>query len=491
MPRTINLHADELEYTSEGLKADAGIDLEVGAHNRIVIRRPKPVEAIPVGLGGFASDSSFPTPVALAALIGPSLLPLLGIDDKRIYQVYGHASADGSESHNKDVSDRRAKVFTAFLVGDVDTVLDVAGQERWGVEAQQVMLRVLRCDPGVIDGDAGELTRMAVTNFQEDYNDGVFHVRTDRSPTHAPLPVDGELGSAADALVEAYVLAVSPFVDPGNLHPSHPTIGCSEFNPVAENAGALDRRVSLVVHESVPAFSERAPCKEGDASVCPVDDAPRRCLWYRAHVIDPTPDGPHAHVDPRWLPLPNGNVLLTALTTLPDDSDVTFQVYRAHPIGGPEDIVEACLDEPLSEGLSGIVRSGVAQVVWAPPQDYDPFDFDDWFPVHDVATLTEDPGLVFRDQPRVRPPLFRVEGGGATTLSEPPGQDLRRLRLQLEDGSSATEAKTAWGYDSYGRALQVDLDGRRMKSDERAIEERHRVMHLEPFGYLPLRKDES
>lgn len=55
------IHQDTLEYTSEGLQTTRDLDLHVGAVNRVVIERPRPVEAIPIGYGAYATDSSFPT----------------------------------------------------------------------------------------------------------------------------------------------------------------------------------------------------------------------------------------------------------------------------------------------------------------------------------------------------------------------------------------------------------------------------------------------
>lgn len=308
---------------------------------------------------------------------------------------------------------------------------------------------------------------------------------------HSPLPTDGALaGATASALIEAFVVATSPLLPAERLHPTHPAVGCSEFNQPGEGGGVLNRRVALIVHDSLPAFHDRAPCKVGDVSVCPVDDAtPQRCLWYRAHVVDPPSARPHLHSDPRWLLLSNGNVLLTALTTLADEDEVAFQVFRSKPIGGPQDVDEAHLDDPIGDRMPGVVHKGVAQVVWVPPEGVDPFDFDDWFIAHDLDALIENPSAIWDDKPLVRPPLFTVTGGGTTVVSEPPGQDLRRIRLQREDGAPATEAKAAWGFDNYGRALQADLAGRRIASDERALDEPHRMMSFEAFGYRGVQRD--
>lgn len=482
---TITLHADELEYTSRGLNTASHIDLKVGTHNKIVVVQPKRVTAIPVGVGGFEANSTFPTPVVLFALIAPSLHKLFDGPNQPFYQVYGHASPDGKLAQNKKLSEKRAALFRALMTGDYKAVVDIAKEEKWGNVQRQVMLRALHCDPGYIDGEFGPLTETAVRNFQTDYKDRVFHAHADLQPGEPGLRVDGVLGSNTfAALVESYVLSHSPFVDESRLHPTHPTIGCTEFNQVSNDGGPGNRRIALVVHEVLPELHDRAPCADGDHSLCPVDDkAPSRCLWYRAHVEDPPPEGLHAHIDPRWTPLPDGRVLLTALTSLQDDHVVDFQVFKSKPIGGPDEIGDACLDVPITEVITGTVRLGVAQAVWTPDEGYDPFEFDDWFEAVDADALAYDPNALWNRRPTVRAPLFRVRGGGAVAVSEPPGQDLRRIRIHDEHGAPATEAAAAWGFDCYGRAFQVDLDGYRQASTERPTSESHRAMYFEAAGY--------
>lgn len=483
--RTITIHADQLEYTAEGLQTREDLELEVGARNRVVIRRPVPRHASLVGVGGFGVDSAFPTPVVMALTIGPAVVNLLGIEPAPIYQVYGHTSSDGPRDHNKALADRRAAILLAVLVGDIDAVLEIAKEEEWDDAAQQVMLRTLRCDPGVIDGEHGEATARAARDFQHDYNDGVFHRRTELEPRGAPLTVDGIVGPATtEALVEAYVVATSPFVPTSQLHPTHPTVGCADFNRIDEKDDRNNRRISLVSHPHLPEFHDRAPCQAGDHSVCPVDEAgPMRCLWYRSHVVDPPAhERGHVFFELRWLPLANGNVLLSALTTLADADEVEFQVFRSHPIAGPADLDDVALDQPLSEQMTGIVRMGVAQVVWTPPEGFDVFDADDWLPTFDVSALVQDPQLPFRSEPRVRAPVFRVRGGGDSSISEPPAQELGRVRFATTEGAPA-QAKAAWGLDPYGHFVHVDVSGHRPKGDDKALEDPHRVVSVVPVGH--------
>ncbi|MEX1362048.1 MAG: hypothetical protein AB1Z98_02930 [Nannocystaceae bacterium] len=412
------MHADELEYTPQGLRMREPLPLEVGTTNRIEIRRPAVIKAVPLGFGGFPSDSSFPTPVALSVLLSPISRRLFDGDARPYYQLYGHAQRDGSEAHNKRLSDRRAQVMRAMLVCDVDSVLGVSTLEHWGAAEQQVMLRVLHCDPGPIDGKLGALSRAAVRDFQEDYRDGVFHRHGRMLPRHPGLAVDGVLGpNTARALVEAYVSACSPALDEGQLHPTHPVVGCSEYNPLLDEQAdsAANRRVTLVVHDQLPPFHDRAPCTEGEHMVCPVDEEAQRCPWYRAHVDDLEEDRPHRHSDLRWLPLPDGRVVLSAITTMMDGETVEFRVHRSLPIDGPEQIQESKLGEALSEALTGTVRMGVALTLWTPSQGVDPFDADSWYPPLSYDEVMGDPMAPWGEGNRIRPPLFRVVGGGVLT----------------------------------------------------------------------------
>lgn len=454
---TITLHADELEYTSEGLKPPSTIDLEVGVHNKVVIVRPTRVKAVPIGYGSFVVDSAFPTPGVLMLGMRVALQELasdfFGTKDAGVYQFFGHADRSGQEAYNKELSDRRAEATRALFVGDVDAMQAIAREEDWGTTEHQVMLRVLRCDPGSIDGVVGDVTKAATTVFQREYADGVFHRHTTERPRQTSLAEDGALDSTTtDALLEAFVTATSPGLAEERLHPTHPVVGCSEFNRVAREHPAYNRRVSLVVHDPLPAFHDRAPCTLGDHSVCPVDkeDSPSNCLWYRTHVIDaPTDDVVHRHFDLRWLEAGDGRIVLSALTTLPDDSAISFQVFRTKPISSPDDIRDDSLAEARSDILAGVIRYGVAQVVWEPPELFSVHDVDAWL----VPVALNDVAARRSAAPRARVPVFRVDGGGTTALSPTPGRELARIPRDPPDTAEPSDVGLTT-IDAFGRVFQ-------------------------------------
>ena len=373
MAKEIRVHVDTLEYTRQGVRTRERIPLEVSQHNRAVLVRPERIVPFAVGYAGFPEASAFPGPPVLAlmqALVGAS-------EDGPVYQIFGHTDVSKSEGEDKTLTDLRARAARALLIADVDEALAVRALDSWDERCTQVMLRALRCDPGMVDGLIEGGSKQAIRRFQERYSDGIFHANAAVAcePRLSSLRTDGELDDdTLQALVEAYVVSFSPGIPPDGLHPTAPVAGCGSFNRVAAAPESpLNRRVSLVGYPSTPAHPESAPCSAGDAAPCAVvDDAPLRCMWYREHVRDRDPRfSQHRHFSSAWLSLPDGRYLLSALTTVPDDEDVTFEVFLA-----PEPVDETAGEPSLGPALSGPLAStperGVAQVIWTPPDDFAP-----------------------------------------------------------------------------------------------------------------------
>ena len=478
MTTQINVHIYTLKFTRDGLDTKEPIELTVGEHNQIELVRPTRLMPSAAGMGGFEVDSCFPMPGALSVFLGLALGDaLVDLFDAifrraeepttRIFQIYGHADPSGDDGNNKTLSEKRAEAIRAILVRDIDAFVALGEAEGWGLREQQVMLRVLQCDPGPIDGLAEELTQAAVEDFQSDYTAGVFHRHTDLQPRNPGLAVDGDLGPQTfKALLEALVLVCSPGIPPEQIHPTHPAVGCAAFNRISDASPAMNRRVTLAVHDALPPHHDTAPCVEGNHSACPFDDRDLSgCLWYREHVQDPLEtEFQHQHYDLRWLPLKNGGILLSALTTLQEEDEVVFRVFRAGELVGPEDIHHGNLAEPISEAMRGLVRCGVAQVVWMPEVEeggFDPLNSDDWYDPVDFETAVSDPLGVWKRGPRLRPPVFEIRGGGATALSKPPGQEPHRIRVEDEQGAAIDTGRPAVGTDVYGRMVHVPLEAGR------------------------------
>ncbi|MGH1341626.1 MAG: peptidoglycan-binding protein [Nannocystales bacterium] len=400
----IRVHIDTLEYTRDGLASREPIPLQVGQHNRVVLIRPDRVPPVPASYGGFPSNSSFPGPGVLSLMRRVHADHLGG----HTYQLFAHADAAGTDGDNKALTDRRAEAARALLVGDVDALVTTWRDEAWDDTTFQVMLRALECDPGSIDGILGEVTTAAVEKFQQRYNDGDYVQASslaEQAARFESLEVDGDLGPLTqEALVESYVIAFSPAVDPQALHPTHAANGCAGFNRATDDAGsALNRRVSLLVHAAAVAYPDSTPCTPGDPQRCPVVGEPRLgCMWYREHVREPAPAlAQHEHFSPSWLQLPNGRFMLSVLTTVPEEETVTFEVWRStEPADDTSHEPPSFFDEPLSESITVNPVRGIAQVVWDPPETFAPSE------AGRVETAQGEPGWV---------PVFRVHHEGSNS----------------------------------------------------------------------------
>ena len=368
--REIRVHMDELEYTAQGLRtpADSPISLTVGSHNVVRVTRPKRVRFLEPGINGFAFNSSFPTPGVLQLFLVPELRSQLEaalVDGCEFVRVFGHADATGDEGANKVVSERRAHAVLALLTADVETFAGLAEQEGWGLGEAQVMLRALRCDPGPADGEMGRLTARAIEVFQHQFNAGMFHRHLGHdSPPE--IAVTSRLDQPTlDALLDAFVSVISPRIEPSRLHPTHPLAGCSEFNTFGSDA-RQNRRVSLALYPTLPAHHDKAPCKTGDHTVCPVQPQyDPSCFWYREHFIERDEASvEQRHFDLRWLFLDEARVMLSALTTAEDGSSVEFRVFRSPEVSELEDLSLDELGDPLSDPIEGQVLGGVAYCVW-------------------------------------------------------------------------------------------------------------------------------
>lgn len=468
----IFIEQDSLEYTPRnGLRTRERIPLTVGSHNQVIIRRPARIRAASA-FGTFRKDSAFPNATSVAVLLGRALSGLLdglsGERGKQVVQVFGHASPSGDEAHNKALSERRARAFAALLTGASEDFEAIGEEEGWGLEQHQFMLRVLRCDPGPIDGREGDLTTQAIEWFQLEYRDGLFH-RAGRTPRQPDLEPTSKLdGPTKRALLEAFCESVSPLTAESELHPINPVIGCSEFNLVPQAKDpSVHRRVTLVVNDKVLPFAENAPCSVGDHTTCSLDArSPHRCLWYRDHVLEPNLRAVEAlHFDLRWLPLENGKVLLTALTTLPEEAPVTFQVFKTDPILNAAEIREEVLQHELSQPMEGEVVLGVAQVVWDPPDDFDIHDFAAW----QAKNRATDPLEAWNNPAGATVPVFRVSGGGASYLSPPPGADLDRVMCVQAPNDSGIVPTGVIAWDAFGNQYFVPLENGRPPQNLHAL----------------------
>lgn len=135
-----------------------------------------------------------------------------------------------------------------------------------------------------------------------------------------------------------------------------------------------------------------------------------------------------------------------------------FEVYRSKPVEAADEVSEADLGDRLSEPTPGMIRNGVAQLVWD-PGPLDVFDSEAWFDPLEWTTTVGDPQAAWDATNTLRVPLFRVSGGRATALSGPPARDIHQMRIDV-DGAPAEDG-LAWVVDTSGELREVKLrDGR-------------------------------
>lgn len=397
---------------------------------------------IPAGVFGF--DSSFPRPGIWASLSGfPELLAAgpAGV------VAFGHTDAVGSDAYNKHLSDRRARAVWALVESNLEELSKISKEEDWGTDAYQAMLRAVGCDPGPPDDDAGDMTAAAVRAFQIGYPRGLF-IDPQLPRASGSLEATGALDGATKAsILEAYLHHLGLGLD------RLPTVGrrfagCGEFNRLSEDASD-NRRVTLAVFRDVP--EDGFPCTVGDETRCALDGAGgmRRCSFYRETVDEPgEPAVVTKFFDDHWVPTPSARAYMSVLTSLPDDTPVTFTIYRCGP-DKPIGTLSSDYDDTLPEGLEevvvleGRVLHGVAFATWEGDDDFHPFDSATWFDPESVVPLADDFADKMRDPTfvqeqiellrggrRYRPPLFHVEAGNTWFLSRPPGRRVRGLEVR-------------------------------------------------------------
>lgn len=423
-PHEIRIHADTCTYTRKGLTPPKSLPLQVGVHNRIVIERPRPVASFAASYGGFERNRSLPNAAILSLLLfdhdqGPRPAP----DTDGLFQIYAHADPSGSDQLNKTLTDRRAEVFRALLVGDPEPLSSAAQAEGWDVFEYQTILRILECNPGPIDGVEGKLTHAAVAKFQQRYLAGQFHHRDGSTPEQSTFAEPPRLDAPTrQALIEALVQHHSPGLPEQQLHPDHPMQGCASFNPV-EGSPSVQRRIALVHHTENPPHSERAPCTAGDPQACPARDDVGPCFWYREHVRDTAfATAPHHHFRLAWQERADGDYFLSALTTVPEGEPLEFQVFVAsEPTDGPGQPPQGRLLDTLGEPITTTSEAGVATVHWKPPADFDPT-------AH--GTLPDGTSV----------PVFRIrhERTGTVAFESFPGDDLALVIDRRERGGPYT-----------------------------------------------------
>jgi peptidoglycan hydrolase-like protein with peptidoglycan-binding domain len=252
---------------------------------------------------GFEFDSAFPGRALLECV--PALVnAAAGHPDARLL-LFGHADEAGSESYNKELSDRRANAMFAMLTQDLSLLDQVAGDDGWKLIQYQAIMATLGIAPMDVDGKPGPKTTKGVQAFQRAYNAGTYHARALRERAAPELKVDGELGARTEsALRDAYLALVTVKLEPGRFF-GPKTAGCGEFNRMG--APARDRRVALALYRPDFPTESKIPCKAGEVESCKINreaQHPWKCNFYRRTLESETP----VASKPRPAPAPDGEL---------------------------------------------------------------------------------------------------------------------------------------------------------------------------------------
>src|SRR5690606_12821838 len=121
-----------------------------------------------------------------------------------------------------------------------------------------------------------------------------------------------------------------------------------------------------------------------DAAACALDQAAApRCRFYREVLVRDDAAAHEAFFDLCWRLEPDGRVALSALTSVPEGTPVTFTVHRhPGPVPWPAPTSATHAERPsfgpVLGKVAGRVQGGVAMARWTPPEGLDPFDWLQW-----------------------------------------------------------------------------------------------------------------
>jgi outer membrane protein OmpA-like peptidoglycan-associated protein len=399
---------------------------------------PSPPDTRPETVVTFAFDSAFPSPAVQAALL--RVRSKAGLAQDTRLTVFGHTDKVGSVEYNVSLSQRRARALLALLLDDHEMFDEVATAEGWDTRVHQSMLRGVGCNPGAIDGNVGAMTRAATTNFQREYNRGVYHELAVVERTRSTLPEDGNLTPATRAAIRDAYVAVAPHVR-ADQFTDPPFEGCGKAHHVSENDDENRRAVVAFL----PA--------DTDLGQMP------GCGRYDELVQETLEDmrAPHFS-DYQWLREENGALHLSAVTLVPDGTAARIRVVRCEgpvPLPTPD---SSGGGEPPTLGpeladLGGEIHGGICAARWTSPEP-GLLDPDTWMVDHDVqleivdaadneAPPPADPSssaaLLASDA--VHPPMFVIRAGARWGVGGPPGARLERLRFgpDEDDPDGVTE----------------------------------------------------
>jgi len=191
--------------------------------------------------------------------------------------VFGFASAAGSGSHNRALSERRAKVVKSLLERDADSWAVLASANFNTKDLQRMLTGFANgfgwsCDPQGVDGEDGPKTREAVKAFQGECNDRYG----------LGLAVDGICGDKTwRAIHETLVRLALERMGDGAVWPAIPLgypdgkgiYACGEdFANPSEDASDRHAEICLFAPGQEPKLKAPAPGAKATSADDPVED---------------------------------------------------------------------------------------------------------------------------------------------------------------------------------------------------------------------------
>jgi hypothetical protein len=269
----------------------------------------------PTSADGDDVDVANPNPAASGASglgVVATLLQYLSAHEGKSIVLTGHTDTSGGVQYNFGLSEKRAKAVVSVIENDRDTWKSTCQPQHRVEDYQQILAHWNQrlgwdCDPGKIDGNAGDGTRKALQKFREKYNAEKAGMKISQPDLPAAALSGDKLkaeywgaffdlyqyelaeGMGTDAAgLDAYRKKVK-YVDPGKKF-----LGCGESFPIEKPKrdsyrSQTNRRVEILVFDE-----EEKPdlaCPAARATV----HTPKECPIYGLMKYKPS------YLTPLWV----------------------------------------------------------------------------------------------------------------------------------------------------------------------------------------------
>jgi hypothetical protein len=214
------------------------------------------------GAAHFEIDKAFPLPTALETF--RTIAAFANKEPQRLYLIVGHTDAQGTASHNLDLSDERAQSIAAYFKNDVEAWMKFyegePASKKWGTREDQHMLHALPFgETPFYQRDVSGVTNADFTKAVRDFQ---------RAKS---LPETGKMDKKTRrALVGDYMAAEgTTFPDAAEMQ----TLGCGQRHQIEKKKDSLtNRRVDVFAFEQKPVKPSPDECRSNKHPGCTVYD---------------------------------------------------------------------------------------------------------------------------------------------------------------------------------------------------------------------------